>query len=50
MSYNILVTGAKGQLGRSLRKVYEEQLKTQYEVFTDIEELDITNKAGRFYC
>lgn len=47
MSYNILVTGAKGQLGRSLRKVYEEQFKTQYEVFfTDIEELDITNKGA----
>ena len=47
MSYNILVTGAKGQLGRSLRKVYEEQFKTQYEVFfTDIEELDITNQGA----
>ena len=38
---NILVTGSKGQLGRSLRKESEGS-KDNY-IFTDIEELDITD-------
>lgn len=47
MSYNILVTGAKGQLGRSLHNVHEEQFKSQSHLFlTDVEELDVTNKKA----
>lgn len=38
---NILVTGAKGQLGRSVRK---EALKSKHNfIYTDIQELDITD-------
>lgn len=41
---NILVTGADGQLGRSLRKE-AEGLKDKY-IFTDVKELDITDPAA----
>lgn len=38
----ILITGAKGQLGRSLEKISKD---FSYEfIFTDVEELDITDK------
>ena len=36
----ILVTGANGQLGMSLRRLLSEA------VFTDVEELDITDAAA----
>ena len=40
----ILVTGANGQLGRCLR---DESVSTPYEwVWTDVEELDITDRAA----
>lgn len=39
----ILVTGARGQLGRSICRVSREA--TDEYVFTDVEELDITNHA-----
>lgn len=38
----ILVTGSNGQLGRSIRRVFEER-GVENVFFTDIEELDITN-------
>ncbi|MCH5225867.1 MAG: dTDP-4-dehydrorhamnose reductase [Muribaculaceae bacterium] len=38
---NVLVTGANGQLGRSIRKA--SQASPDNYIFTDIEELDITN-------
>lgn len=40
-SLNILVTGANGQLGRSVRK--EAEGSTDNYIFTDVQELDITN-------
>ncbi|MCH5222405.1 MAG: dTDP-4-dehydrorhamnose reductase [Muribaculaceae bacterium] len=40
---NILVTGANGQLGKSIRKASENS-KDNY-IFTDVEDLDITKKA-----
>jgi dTDP-4-dehydrorhamnose reductase len=42
--HNILVTGSKGQLGNELRLVVEEKDKVNNYFFTDVEELDITNK------
>ncbi|MFH0892805.1 MAG: dTDP-4-dehydrorhamnose reductase [Bacteroidota bacterium] len=39
---NILITGANGQLGRELRDRSSEYKEFNY-IFTDIEELDITN-------
>lgn len=44
--YNILVTGANGQLGNELRCVIEEKNDTNHYFFTDIENLDITNKTA----
>src|SRR6266540_6745518 len=42
---NILVTGAKGQLGSELRKL--SQLNNYGEfTFTDVDELDITNSSA----
>ena len=38
---NILVTGSNGQLGRSIRK--EAENSADNYIFTDVEELDITN-------
>ncbi len=40
----VLVTGAKGQLGRSIQKITDQYPEMEF-IFTDIEELDITNKA-----
>ena len=42
--HNILVTGSNGQLGNDLRLVVEEKDKVNNYFFTDVEELDITNK------
>lgn len=43
--HNILVTGSNGQLGNELRLVVEERDKENNYFFTDVEELDITNKS-----
>lgn len=43
--HNILVTGSNGQLGNELRLVVEEKNKVNNYFFTDVEELDITNKS-----
>jgi len=43
--HNILVTGSNGQLGNELRLVVEEKDKVNNYFFTDVEELDITNKS-----
>lgn len=43
--HNILVTGSHGQLGNELRLVVEEKDKFNNYFFTDVEELDITNKS-----
>jgi len=53
----ILVTGANGQLGSELQRIAKEKRDTIF-IFTDIEELDITNlqqldhffEAGKFDC
>ena len=42
--HNILVTGSNGQLGNELRLVVDEKDKFNNYFFTDVEELDITNK------
>lgn len=42
--HNILVTGSNGQLGNELRLVVDEKDKVNNYFFTDVEELDITNK------
>lgn len=42
---NVLITGANGQLGRSLRRVMEN-FPEIYPVFTDVENLDITDKEA----
>ena len=39
---NVLVTGANGQLGASIREATAQSLHRY--IFTDIDELDITNK------
>lgn len=44
--HNILVTGSNGQLGNELRLVVEEKDKINNYFFTDVEELDITNKTS----
>lgn len=44
--HNILVTGSNGQLGNELRLVVEEKDKVNNYFFTDVEELDITNKSS----
>lgn len=44
--YNILVTGAKGQLGNELRLVVEDNDKENQYFFTDVSELDITDKSA----
>lgn len=41
----ILVTGANGQLGRSMRKITGEYPQHEF-LFTDMPEMDITEKAG----
>ena len=41
---NVLVTGANGQLGRSVRK--ESEGKGDHYIFTDVEELDITDPVA----
>ena len=43
--HNILVTGSNGQLGNELRLVVDEKDKVNNYFFTDVEELDITNKS-----
>lgn len=40
---NILVTGANGQLGRSLKKIFDEDLSLNV-TYIDIQELDLTDK------
>lgn len=42
--HNILVTGSNGQLGNDFRLVVEEKDKINKYYFTDIADLDITNK------
>lgn len=42
--HNILVTGANGQLGNELRLVVEEKDKINNYFYTDVADLDITNK------
>ncbi|MDD4362676.1 MAG: dTDP-4-dehydrorhamnose reductase [Atribacterota bacterium] len=44
--HNILVTGSNGQLGNELRLVVDEKDKVNNYFFTDVEELDITNKTS----
>ena len=44
ISMNILVTGANGQLGSEMRRV--GSLSPNNYIFTDIAELDITDKAA----
>ena len=44
---NILVTGSNGQLGNELRLLAPENAQHNF-LFTDIEELDITNKTAVF--
>jgi dTDP-4-dehydrorhamnose reductase len=41
----ILVTGANGQLGRSMRKISGDYPQHEF-LFTDMPEMDITEKAG----
>ena len=43
MSYTILVTGANGQLGESIREVITNNPSNHKFIFTDIDSLDITN-------
>lgn len=42
---NILVTGANGQLGNSIKKIFENDSNI-HAVYTDIECLDLTDKAA----
>lgn len=42
--HNILITGSNGQLGNELRLVVEEKDKVNKYYFTDVIDLDITNK------
>ena len=42
---NILITGAKGQLGNELRKISDNRQRYCY-FFTDVDELDITDEAA----
>jgi dTDP-4-dehydrorhamnose reductase len=42
---NVLVTGAKGQLGRSVQQV-QDQFSDIHLTYTDVEELDITDRAA----
>ena len=42
--YNILITGSNGQLGSELRLVVDEKDKINNYFFTDVADLDITNK------
>ena len=42
---SVLVTGANGQLGRELRRLAPAYLQFRF-LFTDVEELDITNKGA----
>lgn len=44
--HNILVTGSKGQLGNELRLVVENNDKVNQYFFTDVSELDITDKSA----
>lgn len=43
---NILVTGANGQLGRCIRDVAEEACSSNTYIFTDVAELDITDREA----
>lgn len=43
--HNILITGSNGQLGNELRLVVEDNDKVNNYFYTDVEELDITNKS-----
>lgn len=44
--HNILVTGSNGQLGNELRLVVEEKDRINRYFYTDVPELDITDKAA----
>ncbi len=47
MKKNILITGALGQLGKSLQKVHSIYFHNHYNLFlTDIDNLDITHKQS----
>lgn len=47
---NILITGASGQLGSEIRNIVKKSSNNNY-IFTDIQQLDITNKEAvlRFF-
>ena len=42
MKHSVLITGANGQLGNEMRLIAQNS-NNQY-IFTDVEELDITNR------
>lgn len=42
----ILVTGANGQLGRELHRVLDAEMPSVEVVYTDVEELDVTDSAA----
>lgn len=44
--HNILVTGSKGQLGNELCLVVEDKDKVNKYFFTDVSELDISDKSA----
>ena len=44
--HNILVTGCNGQLGNELRLVVEDKDNVNRYFFTDVSELDITDKTA----
>ena len=46
---NILITGANGQLGREMRKVLDSDIFVN-AIYTDVEELDITDAAAIDSC
>ncbi|MBP5687227.1 MAG: dTDP-4-dehydrorhamnose reductase [Muribaculaceae bacterium] len=46
---NILITGANGQLGREMRKVLDNDIFVN-AIYTDVEELDITDAAAIDAC
>ena len=46
---NILITGANGQLGREMRKVLDSDIFVN-AIYTDVEELDITDAAAFDAC
>lgn len=49
MAKTILITGANGQLGREMRQVLDGDINF-YPIYTDVEELDITNASAIEAC